>query len=201
MATTSDVTELLDAWSAGDKEALDELMPLVINDLRRMAGAYLARESPGHTLQPTALVNELYLRLAGRRTVQWESRTQFFASMAEIMRRILVDHARHRKAAKLGGGAPRLSFDEAIGVRRQLKEPQDDLDLVALDEALKSLAEVDPRQSRIVELRFFGGMSVAETADAVGVSAATVKREWRVARAWLFRHMDGGASIPGTSAG
>lgn len=190
----SEVTELLDAWSAGDADALERLIPLVIEDLRRIARRYLAREAPGHTLEPTALVNELYLRLAGRRSVQWESRTQFFASMAEIMRRILVDHARRRKAGKKGGGATRVSFDEERDhqtvwspVLRDL-----DIDLVALDDALHSLAAVDPRQARIVELRYFGGLTIEETARTLDTSPMTVKRGWRTARLWLLRELSQG---------
>ncbi len=186
-----EVTRLLDAWSAGDPEALEQLIPLVVDDLKQIAGAYLARERPGHTLEPTALVNELYLRLAGRRTVRWESRTQFFASMAEIMRRILVDHARRRTAVKKGGGARKLSFDEAVD-GRTLWGPAIraiDVDLVALDDALRSLAEVDPRQARIVELRYFGGLTIEETARTLESSPTTVKREWHTARLWLLREL------------
>jgi RNA polymerase sigma factor (TIGR02999 family) len=184
-----EVTELLDRWCAGDTDALEELIPLVVDDLRRIARAHLAREQAGHTLQPTALVNELYLRLAGRRAVHWESRTQFFAGMAEVMRRILVDHARRRKAAKKGGGATRLSFDEALDTPTPW-EPTirgTDPDLLALDHALESLAAVDPRQARIVELRYFGGLTIEETARTLGISPMTVKREWRTARLWLLR--------------
>lgn len=183
-ATKGEVTQLLDAWNDGDADALDELVPLVIEDLRKMARWYLSRERAGHTLSPTALVNELYLRLAPRRTVQWESRTQFFATMAEIMRHILVDHARCHKAAKKGGGIPPVPFDDRIG----LKTPEN-LDLVALDDALKALAEVDPRQSRIVELRFFCGLTIEQTAKALDVSPVTVKREWRTARLWLLKEL------------
>lgn len=179
-----EVTQLLDAWNAGDAGALDELVPLVIEDLRGMARWYLSRERAGHTLSPTALVNELYLRLAPRRTVQWESRTQFFATMAEIMRHILVDHARYHKAAKKGGGIPPVPYDDRIG----LKTPVD-LDILALDDALKALAEVDARQSRIVELRFFCGLTIEQTAKALDVSPITVKREWRTARLWLLKEL------------
>lgn len=179
-----EVTRLLDAWNAGEAGALDELVPLVIQDLRNMAKWYLSRERAGHTLSPTALVNELYLRLAPRRTVRWESRTQFFATMAEIMRHILVDHARSHKAAKKGGGIPPVPFDDRIG----LKTPVD-LDILALDDALKALADVDPRQSRIVELRFFCGLTIEQTAKALDVSPITVKREWRTARLWLLKEL------------
>ena len=179
-----EVTQLLDAWSGGDAKALERLIPLVVGDLRRMARAYLAREGGGHTLEPTALVNELYLRLVGRRQVRWESRTQFFATVAALMRRILVDHARHKKSAKGGGEAIRLPFNDAIG----LKAPED-LDLLALDDSLKGLAEIDPRQSRIVELRFFGGLTIDETSATLDISPTTVKREWRTARLWLLREL------------
>jgi len=179
-----DVTRLLDAWSVGEAGALDELVPLVIEDLRRMARRYLSRERAGHTLSPTALVNEVYLRLAPRRTVQWESRSQFFATMAEIMRRVLVDHARCHKAAKKGGGIVPLPYDDRLGV----KAPPD-FDLLALDDALKGLAEVDARQSRIVELRFFCGLTIEQTAAVLEVAPITVKREWRTARLWLLREL------------
>ena len=189
--TDRELTDLLDAWSAGDPEAFEELMPLVVEDLRRMARAYLAREVPGHTLQPTALVNELYLRLANRRTVQWESRRQFFATMAELMRRILVDHARHRKALRSGGQATHTSFEETFTIPASLwgerQRDGDDFDLLALDNALSKLAEVDSRQCRIVELRYFGGLTIEETASALDLGTATVKREWRTARLWLLR--------------
>lgn len=192
MPSRRDVTELLDAWSAGDPDALEELIPLVVDDLRRLARKFLAREKPGHTLEPTALVNEVYLRLAGRRSVHWESRTQFFAGMAEIMRRILVDHARRRKAMKKGGGAERTTFDETLDTRT-LWGPairSVDVDLVALDDALESLTAVDPRQARIVVLRYFGGLTVEETARTLDSSPTTVKREWHTARLWLLRELD-----------
>ncbi len=186
-----EVTELLDAWSAGDAEALERLLPLVFDDLRRIARAFLARERPEHTLEPTALVHELYLRVVGRRQVSWENRTQFFAGVAEIMRRILVDHARRHRAAKKGGGAERSSFDESLAAAT-LWGPAIraiDVDLVALDEALDSLAAVDPRQARIVELRYFGGLTVPETARTLDCSPTTVKREWHSARLWLLREL------------
>ena len=187
-----EVTELLDAWSAGDAAAFDRLLPLVMGDLRRIARAFLARERPGHTLEPTALINELFLRFAGRRSVHWKSRTQFFAGVAEIMRRILVDHARAHRAAKKGGGTERSIFDDALG-GETLWGPTIralDVDLVALDDALVSLAEVDPRQARIVELRYFGGLTVKETARSLDCSSTTVKREWHSARLWLLRELD-----------
>ena len=186
-----EVTELLDAWSAGDPEALERLLPLVVDDLRRIARAFLARERPDHTLSPTALVNELYLRVVGRRSVHWEGRTQFLAGAAEMMRRILVDHARRHRAAKKGGGVGRLGFDEALDAQT-LWGPAIramDIDLVALDDALVSLAAVDPRQARIVELRYFGGLTVPETARTLDCSPTTVKREWHSARLWLLREL------------
>lgn len=181
----SDVTRLLDAWSGGDPEALDRLMPLVVGDLRQVAAKYLAGEDAAHTLQPTALVNEVYLRLAGRRTVHWQNRAQFFAVAAEIMRRILVDHARRRKRAKHGHGLLRVPLDESIPL------PEDDLDLIALDAALDRLAAIDPRQSRVVELRYFAGLTIEETAAVLECSPMTVKREWRTARLWLFDELSG----------
>ncbi len=164
--------------------AMDELMPLVYDELRRLAQSYLRNERPGHTLQGTALVHEAYLRLIDQKQVQWQNRTHFFALAAQMIRRILVDHARAHKAGKRGAGAPKLSLDEVMGVAGTR-----DLDLVALDDALAELAKIDPDQCRIVELRFFGGLSIEETADVVGVSTATVNREWSAARAWLFREM------------
>lgn len=190
MSSPSEVTELLDAWSDGDPEALDALIPLVIDDLRRMAAAFVARGGPGQTLQPTALVHEAYLRLVGRRTVHWESRVQFFAYMAKVMRRLLVDHARHRLTAKEGGGTPRVSFDEALDPSPG--EGSDEVELLALHESLERLAAVDPRQGRIVELRYFGGLTIEETAQALRVSPRTVKREWRTARLWLLHELSGG---------
>lgn len=184
----NEIAVLLDAWSAGEAGALERLLPVVLGDLRRMAKGYLVRERPGHTLEPTALVHEVYLRLAGRRSVQWQSRSQFFAAMAEIMRRILIDHARRRRALKKGGGAELSPFDETLG-HRTLWGPALrvlDVDLLALDEALTGLAAVDARQARVVELRYFAGLTVAETAQALEVSPMTVKREWHTARLWLL---------------
>ncbi len=183
--SSSEITRLLDSWSDGDSSALTELMPLIVEDLRRIAGAQQAVENPGHTLQPTALVNELYLRLVGRRSVSWQNRAQFFAFVARMMRRILVDHARSRRSAKRGSGAIRLSLDESIRLPRHEKEP----DVLALDEALKSLEAVDARQSRMVEMRYFTGLSIKEIAAVEGISATTVKREWRTAKLWLHREL------------
>lgn len=190
----SEITRLLDDWSEGDSDAFERLMPLVLDDLRRIARAYLSKERQGHTLEPTALVNEVYLRLVGRRSVQWQSRTQFFAGMAEIMRRILVDHARRRKALKKGGDAPNLAFDETLDTH-SLWGPAIraiDIDLVALDEALKRLALLDERQARVVELRYFGGLTIEETAQTLDSSPTTIKREWHTARLWLLRELGSG---------
>jgi RNA polymerase sigma factor (TIGR02999 family) len=182
----ADVTELLRRWSGGDVAARESLVPLVYDELRRLARYYLASQRSGHTLQSTAVVHEAYLRLAGRDNVHWENRSHFFAVAAQLMRRILVDHARKRNAAKRGGVHLTLSVDEAV-------EPssQRELDLVALDDALKALAELDERQSRIVELRFFGGLSIEDTSRLLEISPATVKREWSTARAWLYGEIAG----------
>lgn len=178
------ITHLLVASSAGNKEAMDQLMPLVYDELRRLAQSHLRGERPGHTLQGTALVHEAYLRLVDQDQVQWQNRAHFFAMASQMIRRILVDHARAHKAAKRGDGAPHLSLDEALEVPGERP-----LDLIALDEALTLLARIDSQQATIVELRFFGGLSIEETAASVGVSTATVNREWSTARAWLFREM------------
>ena len=182
-----DVTRLLIASSAGDRAAMDQLMPLVYDELRRLAQSYLRSERPGHTLQGTALVHEAYLRLIDQKNVQWRNRAHFFGIASQMIRRILVDHARGRNADKRGAGAPRLSLDEALGV-----PGESEVDLIGLDDALDGLAKIDPEQSRIVELRFFGGLSIEETAVVIGVSTATVNREWAAARAWLFREMTKG---------
>jgi RNA polymerase sigma factor (TIGR02999 family) len=180
----ADVTGLLVNWSNGDQHALEQLVPLVYGELRRLAQAYLRRERPDHTLQSTALVHEAFLRLVNQRSVHWKNRAHFFGIAAQLIRRILVDHARAHQADKRGAGAFKLSLDEAIGVARK-----QDLDLVALDDALHKLARLDPQQGRIVELRFFTGLSIEETAEVIGVSPATVKREWSTARAWLYRDL------------
>ena len=180
-----EVTKLLRDWSQGDALALERLIPLVFADLREIAGRLFRRENEAHTLQPTALVNEVYLRLIDQRAVQWQNREQFFSVAALLMRRILVDHAKGRAAAKRGAGAPRLPLDEAI----QLPELRGDVDVVGLDEALSKLAEIDARQSRIVELRFFVGLSHEEIAELLGISVTTVKREWRTAKLWLYREL------------
>ncbi len=177
----TDVTMLLNAWSDGKQDALDELMPLVYQELRKLARSYLRAERPEHTLQPTALVNEAYLRLVDQRNVRWQNRRHFFGIAAQLMRRILVDHARKRQSEKRGGGEALIPFEEAKGV------PVKARDLVALDDALKDFATIDPRSAKIVELRQFGGLSIDETADVLEISPATVKRDWTVAKAWLRR--------------
>ena len=167
---------------------MEKLLPLIVDDLRRMASARMAREAPGHTLEPTALVNEVYLKLIGKRSVQWKSRTQFFATMAQIMRHILVDHSRRRAALKKGGDAIRVTFDKAFAVPGSGSE-DDGVDVLALDQALRDLTTLDPRQARIVELRYFGGLTLEETAETLEVSTMTVKREWRTARLWLLHQL------------
>lgn len=179
-----EVTRLLRNWSGGDENALDQLTPVVYDELRRLAASYMRRERQDHTLQSTALVNEAYLKLVDQKNVVWQNRAHFFGIAAQMIRRILVDHARAHKAEKRGGGAGVLSLDEAIGVPEK-----HDVEILALNDALTRLTEMDPKQGRIVELRFFTGLSIEETAEVVGVSPATVKREWAAARAWLFREI------------
>ena len=177
-----DITALLRDWSGGDREALERLMPIVYGELKRLASSYLRSERPDHTLQPTALVHEAYLRLQGQRSVVWSNRAHFFGIAARIMRRILVDHARRRRAAKRDAAALRVTLvDDSAADRAP--------ELIALDSALTSLERLDPQQARVVELRYFGGLTVEETAEAAGISTATVKREWRTARAWLRREI------------
>ena len=180
----SKVTQLLHDWSDGDREALDKLIPIVYEELRRQAARYLRRERPGHTLQTTALIHEAYLRLIDQKNVRWQNRAHFFAIAAQLMRRILVDHARGRQAAKRGGSDIKLPLEEAM-----IGSEGRGVDLVALDEALERLASIDPQQSRVVELKFFSGLSVEETAEVLGVSQRTVKRDWNVAKAWLRREI------------
>ena len=181
---SQNITHLLKEWSDGDQQALEELTPLVYGELRQQAARYLRRERPGHTLQTTALINEAYLRLIDAKDVQWQSRTHFFAIAANLMRRVLVDHARRRGAEKRGGSQVRLTLNDALSAAKET-----DVDLMAIDEALNRLATIDAQQARIVELRFFSGLSVEETATALGVSPKTVKRDWSVARAWLRREI------------
>jgi RNA polymerase sigma factor (TIGR02999 family) len=186
-----DVTQLLVNWSNGDRAALEQLTPLVYDELRRLAGRYMRRERPGQTLQSTELVHEAYLRLIDQRSVHWQNRAHFFGIAAQMIRRILVDHARSRHARKRGGTACRVTLDEGVAAAPE----RHDLDLVALDEALNSLAAIDPQQGRIVEMRFFAGLSIEETAAALNISPATVKRDWTMARAWLFRELGGRAVV------
>jgi len=178
-----EVTRLLRAWRRGDRDALESLIPLVYGDLRRMAERHLRGERPGHTLQPTAIVHETYLRLVGGEKGDWQNRAHFFAAAARSMRRILVDHARAREAKKRGGGENPLLLDTAVMV-----EPRA-VDLIAVDDALEKLTALDPVQGRVVELRFFAGLTEAETAEAIGISPATVRRKWLVAKAYLHREL------------
>ena len=182
--STQEVTRLLLAWSDGDRGALDQLMPLVYSELRRMAHRRLGAERPGHTLRSTALVNEVYLRLVDQNQLQWQNRAHFFAVAAQLMRHILVDYARARQNAKRGGKAVKVPLEGAAEISSERST-----ELVALDDALTSLAEFDQRRSKIVELRFFGGLSIEETAEVLGVSPGTVMRDWTLAKAWLQREI------------
>ena len=185
MPSAKEVTQLLLAWNRGDQSALEKLIPLVHDELHRLARRYMRRERAGHTLQTTALVNEAYLRLIDADCVHWQNRAHFFAISAQLMRRILVDFARARKYARRGGGATRVSLAEAVELAGERGS-----DLVALDDALGALSEVDARKSRVVELRFFGGMNVQETAEVLHVSPETVMRDWKFAKVWLLREME-----------
>jgi RNA polymerase sigma factor (TIGR02999 family) len=183
-----EVTRLLVDWGNGDKAALNELIPLVYDELRRLAGRYMRRESQGHTLQTSALVNEAYLRLVDQRSVRWQNRAHFFGVAAQLMRRILVDHARSRSRAKRGGGTQIVSLDEQAVIAKEVS------DVIALDAALTNLAEMDLRKSQIVEMKFFGGLTTEEVAEVLKVTSRTVEREWRKARAWLNRALSEGAT-------
>jgi RNA polymerase sigma factor (TIGR02999 family) len=183
-AAPNGITQLLVDWSNGRQEALAELLPVVYGELQRVARRSLRRERPNHTLSGTALVNEVYLQLVDQKAVRWQNRAHFFGIAANLMRQILVQHARRHQAAKRGGGQYLLALDDAAGVPTERP-----VDLVALDEALSHLAERDARKSRIVELRFFGGLSTEETAEVLGISPRTVKREWRLAKAWLYHEL------------
>jgi RNA polymerase sigma factor (TIGR02999 family) len=185
--TRDDIGALLRAWSDGDQSALEKLTPMVYDELHRLAHLYMKRERPGHSLQTTALVNEAYLRLVNYRYMQWQNRAHFFAVSAQLMRRILVEHAR-RHNLKRGAGVQHITLEQSaiVGAGQ-------DADLVALDDALNALARIDPRKVQIVEMRFFGGLSVEETAEVLKVSSVTVKRDWRGARAWLYRELTNGA--------
>lgn len=184
---SQDVTQLLVAWRGGNKEALNSLFPLVYDELRRLAKHYMSRERANHTLQTTALVNEAYLRLANQSDVEWQNRAHFFGIAAQVMRHLLVDHARAQQYAKRGGGAQRVTLDETAAINSE-----DQTTLLALDEALSRLGALDERKMRIVELRYFGGLSVEETAEVLGVSEITIKREWLKAKAWLYRELSQG---------
>ncbi|HYR75482.1 MAG TPA: sigma-70 family RNA polymerase sigma factor [Pyrinomonadaceae bacterium] len=183
-ALPQEITQLLSNWSQGDKAALDQLVALVYPELRRLARRHMAREDPAHTLQTSALINEAYLKLVDQKSVQWQSRAHFFAVAAQVMRHILVDHARTRNYAKRGGGAPKLPLDEAAALTEQRAAQ-----LIALDDALNDLSALDGRKSQIIELRFFGGLSLEETAEVMKISPSTVQREWRAAKAWLHHAM------------
>lgn len=184
---THEVTQLLVDWSNGDQSALERLMPLIDEELRRLAHRYMSRERVGHTLQTTALVNEAFLRLVNRKNLQWQNRAHFFGIAANLMRTILVDHARAHACTKRGGGARKLELDEALVISQQKAS-----EVLALDDALKQLALIDPQQSRIVELRFFGGLTVEEAGEVLHVSPATIKREWSTAKAWLYHELSKG---------
>lgn len=185
-APSGDVSAILRAWSDGDQRALDRLTPIVYDELRRLARRYMRQERPGHSLQTSALVNEAYMRLVDYKRMQWQNRAHFFAVSAQLMRRILVDHARRRNL-KRGGGIPHVSLDEAAVVTDEAAT-----DLVALDDAMNALARLDPRKVQVVEMRFFGGLSVDETAAVLKVSPITVMRDWSSAKAWLYRELTSG---------
>ena len=182
---SSNITELLQAWGEGDAEAMDELLPLIYDDLRRRAAGYLRQERPDHTLQTTALVHEAYLKLVDQRDVEWKNRSHFFAVAAQAMRRILVDHARNRHRAKRGGAAEDLRLEDELLAAAD----ENGVDVEALDEALSRLAAFDPQQEKVVELRYFAGLSLDETAKVLDISRATAAREWQVAKAWLYREL------------
>jgi len=184
MALPQEITQLLLSWSKGDQAALDQLIPLVYPELRKLARRYMGRESPEHTLQTSALINEAYLRLVDQQAVEWNDRAHFFAVAAQVMRHILIDHARSHLYGKRGAGAQHVPLDEVAVVSQERAA-----ELVALDDALTSLAKIDERKGKIIELRFFGGLSVDETAEVMNVSPVTVMREWRAAKAWLHREV------------
>jgi len=188
-SSTHEITLLLRAWTAGTEGASDKLMPLVYAELHRLAKAYMSRERLDHTLQTTALVNEAYLRLVDASQVEWQDRAHFFAMGAQVMRRILVDWARSHRSLKRGGDRRVVQLEEAL-----VASPEADVDLVALDDALQKLNDLDPRKSQVVELRFFGGLSVEETASVLKVSVDTVMRDWKLAKGWLRRELEGGKS-------
>jgi len=184
--SANEVTQLLVSWGKGDQQSLESLIPLVYDELRRQARRYLRRERPDHTLQSSALVHEVYVRLIDQRQANWHNRSQFFGVAAQLMRRILVDHARSRGAVKRGAGVTKLAIAEEVAAIEM-----QNVDLIALDTSLTKLEQVDPQQCRIVELRFFSGLSIEDTADALGISPATVKRDWAMVKAWLYREISG----------
>jgi RNA polymerase sigma factor (TIGR02999 family) len=184
LPSTHEITRLLRAWSGGDPAALEELAPLIYKELHRAAHRHMAHEQPGHTLQTTALVNEVYLRLRGVRDADWQDRVHFFAVCAKLMRRVLTDYARSRQALKRGGVAPHVSLDDT-----RLVPGKPSGDLLAVDDALNKLAAFDPRKSQVVELRFFGGLSLEETAEVLNISAVTVARDWKLAKTWLLQEL------------
>jgi len=186
VATQSELTNLLDDWKHGDPSALEKLTPLIYDELRRIAHRYARRERNGHTLQTTALINEAYVRLAGNESPDWQNRQHFFAVTAQVMRHILIDHARRRQALKHGGGGQQVSLSEAKAMTNERAA-----ELIALNEALEELAAFDTRKSQVVQLRFFGGLSLEETAEVLGVSLMTVRRDWRAAKAWLYKAVNG----------
>lgn len=184
MSETRDITRILEAIDAGDSSAPERLLPVVYNELRRLAHGYMKNERSDHTLQATALVHEAYIQLVDWKNVSWQNRAHFFAAAAQMMRKILVDHAREKKAQKRGGGMRTIALDEAVSFPHS-----NDLDIVSVDDALVDLASFDPQQARIVELRFFGGLTIEETAHALGISESTVKRDWQIAKAWLYNRI------------
>jgi RNA polymerase sigma-70 factor (ECF subfamily) len=188
-ASSPDVTQLLIEWRGGQQEALDKLMPIVYRELHSLARRYLSRERSGHTLQSTALVHEAYLKLVDQKSVVWQNRAHFFGIAAQVMRRVLVDYARRRQRDKRRNEGTRVTFVDEL-VASEPSEPSG-IDAIALDAALISLERLDPQQGRVVELRFFGGLTVEETAEVMNISTGTVKREWRIAKAWLYRHIEG----------
>lgn len=188
-ASHGDVSQLLVAWSDGDQAALEKLLPLVNAELRRLAARYMRRERQGHTLQTSDLVNEAWLRLVNQNSVQWQNRAHFFGIAAQLMRRILIDHARKYQYVKHGGGAIRVSLDEAAALTEARA-----VELLAVDEALEKLASMDARKAKVIELRFFGGLDLDQTAEVLGISSPTVQREWRTAKAWLHRILTEGES-------
>lgn len=186
MDTSQNVTEILEAMSSGDASAPEKLLPVVYDELRRLAHGYMQNERSGHTLQATALVHEAYIQLVDWKNVSWQNRAHFFAAAAQMMRKILVDHARERNALKRGGGVRTIALDEAVSFPNR-----SEIDLVSLDDAVTELEGFDPQQAKIVELRFFGGLTIEETAHALNISDSTVKRDWQIAKAWLFNRLTG----------